>query len=55
MKLLLLKLEAAVKKVADDITHPRPDNDEVNEIQVVLNMNDKPQSIRQMKVELLIT
>lgn len=44
-------LESAAKNVANDITHPRPDSQvEMEDIQVMLNLNDRPQSIRKIKV-----
>lgn len=48
--LFLPALEAAAKKVVNDITHPRPSGEEeVKNIQVIMNMNDQPISIRKMK------
>lgn len=47
---LLPALESAAKKVANDITHPRPSGqEEVHDIQVMINLNDRPQSIRRIK------
>jgi len=48
-------LESAAKKVANDITNPRPaGQEEVRDIQIMLNLDDKPQSIRHIKVILKI-
>ncbi|KAF7636463.1 DNA helicase [Meloidogyne graminicola] len=47
---LLPALESAAKKVANDITNPRPSGqEEIRDIQVMLNLDDKPQSIRHIK------
>uniref|UniRef100_A0A914LTW6 DNA replication licensing factor MCM5 n=2 Tax=Meloidogyne TaxID=189290 RepID=A0A914LTW6_MELIC len=47
---LLPALESAAKKVANDITNPRPaGQEEVRDIQIMLNLDDKPQSIRHIK------
>uniref|UniRef100_A0A914HME9 DNA replication licensing factor MCM5 n=1 Tax=Globodera rostochiensis TaxID=31243 RepID=A0A914HME9_GLORO len=43
-------LESAVKKVVDDITHPRPPGDEeVHDVQVIVNLSDKALGIRKVK------
>ncbi|KAL3089814.1 hypothetical protein niasHT_020256 [Heterodera trifolii] len=43
-------LESAVKRVVDDITHPRPPGEEeIHDIQVIVNLSDKALGIRKIK------
>lgn len=45
--------EEAAKEVADEITAPRPENEEhVQDIQVLLQSNANPTNIRDLKVNL---
>lgn len=46
--------EEAAKEVADEITAPRPDNEEVEDIQVLLTSGAIPSNIRDMKVVIVI-
>ena len=42
------------KQVADEVTHPRPEGEEeVEDVQVMLNSNPNPCSIRDLKVVLV--
>lgn len=45
--------EEAAKEVADEITSPRPDNDEVQDIQILINSNANPTNIRDLKSEMV--
>lgn len=45
--------EEAAKEVADEITSPRPDNEEVEDIQILINSNANPTNIRELKSEMV--
>lgn len=43
--------EEAAKEVADEITSPRPENEEIQDIQILLSSNANPTNIRDLKSE----
>lgn len=45
--------EEAAKEVADEVTTPRPDNEEVQDIQVLINSNANPTNVRDLKSEMV--
>lgn len=45
--------EEAAKEVADEITSPRPDNEELQDIQVLISSNANPTNIRDLKSEMV--
>lgn len=45
--------EEAAKEIADEITSPRPENEEVQDIQVLISSNANPTNVRDLKSELV--
>lgn len=45
--------EEAAREVADEITAPRPDNEEVQDIQIIISSNANPTNIRDLKSEMV--
>lgn len=45
--------EEAAKEVADEITAPRPDSEEIHDIQILLASNANPTNIRDLKSEMV--
>lgn len=45
--------EEAAKEVADEITSPRPENEEIQDIQILIASNANPSNIRELKSEMV--
>lgn len=45
--------EEAAREVADEITSPRPDNEELHDIQILITSNANPTNIRDLKSEMV--
>lgn len=45
--------EEAAKEVADEITAPRPEGEEVQDIQILLTSNANPTNIRELKSDMV--
>lgn len=45
--------EEAAKEVADEITSPRPDNEELHDVQILLTSNSNPTNIRDLKSDMV--
>jgi DNA replication licensing factor MCM5 len=45
--------EEAAREVADEITSPRPDDEEVQDIQIVIASNANPTNIRDLKSDMV--
>jgi DNA replication licensing factor MCM5 len=45
--------EEAAKEVADELTTPRADEEEVQDIQVLINSNANPTNVRDLKSEMV--
>jgi DNA replication licensing factor MCM5 len=45
--------EEAAKEVADEITSPRPEGEDIHDIQILITSNANPTNIRDMKSEMV--